>query len=114
MVMLDNTVVNVALPSIQRDLNAHISQLEWVINGYTLTFAVLIATGGRLGDIFGRRLMFLSGVVIFAITSATAGIAQDSTMLIASRAIQGIGAALMMPATSRSSPTPSRPLSEAG
>src|SRR4051794_26353892 len=99
MVMLDNTVVNVALPSIQRDLNAHISQLEWVINGYTLTFAVLIATGGRLGDIFGRRLMFLSGVVIFAITSATAGIAQDSAMLIASRAIQGIGAALMMPAT---------------
>jgi EmrB/QacA subfamily drug resistance transporter len=99
MVMLDNTVVNVALPSIQRDLHAQISQLEWVINGYTLTFAVLIATGGRLGDIFGRRLMFLSGVVIFAITSATAGIAQDSTMLIASRAIQGIGAALMMPAT---------------
>jgi len=99
MVMLDNTVVNVALPSIQRELHAHISQLEWVINGYTLTFAVLIATGGRLGDIFGRRLMFLTGVVIFAITSATAGLAQDSAMLIGSRAIQGIGAALMMPAT---------------
>ena len=99
MVMLDNTVVNVALPSIQRELHAHISQLEWVINGYTLTFAVLIATGGRLGDIFGRRLMFLTGVIIFAITSATAGLAQDSAMLIGSRAIQGIGAALMMPAT---------------
>src|SRR6266540_4575539 len=99
MVMLDNTVVNVALPSIQRDLHAQISALEWVINGYTLTFAVLIATGGRLGDIFGRRLMFMTGVIIFAITSATAGIAQDPTMLIASRAIQGIGAALMMPAT---------------
>jgi EmrB/QacA subfamily drug resistance transporter len=99
MVMLDNTVVNVALPSIQRDLHAQISALEWVINGYTLTFAVLIATGGRLGDIFGRRLMFLTGVIIFAITSATAGVAQDPTMLIASRAIQGIGAALMMPAT---------------
>ena len=99
MVMLDNTVVNVALPSIQRDLHAQISELEWVINGYTLTFAVLIATGGRLGDIFGRRLMFLAGVVIFATTSATAGIAQDPAMLIASRAIQGIGAALMMPAT---------------
>ena len=99
MVMLDNTVVNVALPSIQRDLHAQISALEWVINGYTLTFAVLIATGGRLGDIFGRRLMFLSGVIIFAITSATAGIAQDPAMLIGSRAIQGIGAALMMPAT---------------
>ena len=99
MVMLDNTVVNVALPSIQRDLHAQISALEWVINGYTLTFAVLIATGGRLGDIFGRRLMFMSGVVIFAVTSATAGIAQDPAMLIGSRAIQGIGAALMMPAT---------------
>ena len=99
MVMLDNTVVNVALPSIQRDLHAEISALEWVVNGYTLTFAVLIATGGRLGDIFGRRLMFLAGVVIFAITSATAGLAQDPAMLIGSRAIQGVGAALMMPAT---------------
>ncbi len=99
MVMLDNTVVNVALPSIQRDLHASISSLEWTINGYTLTFAVLIATGGRLGDIFGRRLMFLAGVIIFATTSATAGFAQDSTMLVASRAIQGVGAALMMPAT---------------
>src|SRR5512132_3170645 len=99
MVMLDNTVVNVALPSIQRETHAGISELEWVSNGYTLTFAVLIATGGRLGDIFGRRLMFLTGVVIFASTSATAGLAQDSAMLIGSRAIQGIGAALMMPAT---------------
>jgi EmrB/QacA subfamily drug resistance transporter len=99
MVMLDNTVVNVALPSIQREIHAGISELEWVINGYTLTFAVLIATGGRLGDIFGRRLMFLAGVIIFAITSATAGLAQDPAMLIGSRAIQGVGAALMMPAT---------------
>jgi EmrB/QacA subfamily drug resistance transporter len=99
MVMLDNTVVNVALPSIQRDLHADISDLEWVVNGYTLTFAVLIATGGRLGDIFGRRLMFLTGVIIFAVTSATAGLAVNSEMLIASRAVQGIGAALMMPAT---------------
>ena len=99
MVMLDNTVVNVALPSIQRDLNAEISDLEWIVNGYTLTFAVLIATGGRLGDIFGRRRMFLTGVVIFAVTSATAGLAVDAGMLIASRAVQGIGAALMMPAT---------------
>ena len=62
MIMLDNTVVNVALPSIQRDLGASISGLEWTVNGYTLTFAVLLATGGRLGDIFGRRRMFLLGV----------------------------------------------------
>ena len=74
MIMLDNTVVNVALPSIQRDLGASISGLEWTINGYTLSFAVLLATGGRLGDIFGRRRMFLLGVVIFALSSATAGL----------------------------------------
>ena len=75
MIMLDNTVVNVALPSIQRDLGASISGLEWTVNGYTLSFAVLLATGGRLGDIFGRRRMFLFGVIIFALSSATAGLA---------------------------------------
>ncbi len=62
MIMLDNTVVNVALPSIQRDLHASLSALEWTVNAYTLTFAVLLVTGGRLGDIFGRRRMFLFGV----------------------------------------------------
>src|SRR4051794_33684661 len=66
MIMLDNTVVNVALPSIQRDLHASISSLEWTVNAYTLTFAVLLVTGGRMGDIFGRRTMFLFGVVVFA------------------------------------------------
>ena len=99
MIMLDNTVVNVALPSIQRDLGASISGLEWTINGYTLSFAVLLATGGRLGDIFGRRRMFLAGVVIFALSSATAGFAPDATSLVVSRVVQGVGAALMMPAT---------------
>jgi EmrB/QacA subfamily drug resistance transporter len=99
MVMLDNTVVNVALPSIQRDLGTSIGELEWTINGYTLTFGVLLVTGGRLGDIFGRRLMFMAGVLIFAITSATAGLAASPEMLIASRVVQGVGAALMMPAT---------------
>ena len=99
MIMLDNTVVNVALPSIQRDLGASISGLEWTINGYTLSFAVLLATGGRLGDIFGRRRMFLFGVVIFALSSATAGLAPDDTSLVISRVVQGVGAALMMPGT---------------
>ena len=99
MIMLDNTVVNVALPSIQKDLGASISGLEWTINGYTLSFAVLLATGGRLGDIFGRRRMFLFGVVIFALSSATAGFAPDATSLVVSRVVQGVGAALMMPAT---------------
>jgi EmrB/QacA subfamily drug resistance transporter len=99
MIMLDNTVVNVALPSIQRDLATSIGQLEWAINGYTLSFGVLLVTGGRLGDIFGRRLLFLIGVAVFAITSATAGLAASPEMLIASRVLQGFGAALMMPAT---------------
>ena len=77
MIMLDNTVVNVALPSIQRDLKASISSLEWTVNAYTLTFAVLLVTGGRLGDIFGRRRMFLFGVAVFALSSALCGLAPD-------------------------------------
>jgi EmrB/QacA subfamily drug resistance transporter len=99
MVMLDNTVMNVALPSIQRDFDASIGALEWTINGYTLAFAVLLAIGGRLGDIFGRRRGFLFGVTVFAISSATAGLAPSEAALVASRVIQGIGAAFMMPAT---------------
>jgi EmrB/QacA subfamily drug resistance transporter len=99
MIMLDNTVVNVALPSIQRDFDASLSALEWTINAYTLTFAVLLVTGGRLGDIFGRRAVFLIGVTVFALASATIGFAPSDVWLVASRAVQGIGAALMMPAT---------------
>ncbi len=99
MLMLDNTVVNVALPSIQQDLDASISGLEWTVNGYTLSIAVLLVTGGRLGDIFGRRRMFLAGIVIFAVSSATAGLAPDATALVLSRVVQGVGAALMMPGT---------------
>ncbi len=99
MVMLDNTAVNVALPSIQKDFDASLSALEWTVNAYTLTFAVLLVTGGRLGDIFGRRRVFLSGVVVFALASATIGFAPSEGWLVASRAIQGIGAAFMMPGT---------------
>ena len=99
MIMLDNTVVNVALPSIQRDLHASLSALEWTANAYTLTFAVLLVTGGRLGDIFGRRRMFLFGVTVFGISSAIIGLSGSDTMLVAFRAVQGIGAAFMMPAT---------------
>jgi EmrB/QacA subfamily drug resistance transporter len=99
MIMLDNTVVNVALPSIQRDLGASLSGLEWTVNIYTLTFAVLLVTGGRLGDILGRRRMVLFGVVVFALSSAAIGLAPDQGWLVAGRAIQGIGAAFMMPAT---------------
>jgi EmrB/QacA subfamily drug resistance transporter len=99
MIMLDNTVVNVALPSIQDDLGASLSGLEWTVNIYTLTFAVLLVTGGRLGDILGRRRMFLFGVVVFALSSAAIGLAPDEGWLVAGRALQGAGAAFMMPAT---------------
>jgi EmrB/QacA subfamily drug resistance transporter len=99
MIMLDNTVVNVALPSIQRDLHTSLSGLEWTINAYTLTFGVLLVTGGRLGDIFGRRRMFLFGVVTFAISSALIGLAPTDLWLVGGRALQGVGAAFMMPAT---------------
>jgi EmrB/QacA subfamily drug resistance transporter len=99
MVMLDNTVTNVALPSIQRDFDASLSALEWTVNAYTLTFAVLLVTGGRLGDIFGRRRVFLIGVGVFAFASATIGFAPSDGWLVASRALQGVGAALMMPGT---------------
>ncbi len=99
MIMLDNTVVNVALPSIQRDLHASLAALEWTVNAYTLTFAVLLVTGGRLGDIFGRRRMFIFGVVVFGLSSLAIGFAPNDTVLVAFRAVQGIGSAFMMPAT---------------
>ena len=99
MIMLDNTVVNVALPSIQRDLHASLQTLEWTMNAYTLTFAVLMVTGGRLGDIFGRRRMFLFGVSLFGFSSLMIGFSPNDAWLVAFRAVQGVGAAFMMPAT---------------
>jgi EmrB/QacA subfamily drug resistance transporter len=99
MVMLDNTVVNVALPSIRHDLHTSIAGLEWTVNAYTLVFGVLLVTGGRLGDIYGRRRVFLTGVVLFAAASAFIGFSQTSAWLIGGRALQAVGSALMMPAT---------------
>jgi EmrB/QacA subfamily drug resistance transporter len=99
MIMLDNTVVNVALPSIQRGLHATTSSLEWTVNAYTLAFAVLLVTGGRLGDIFGRRRMFLFGVGVFGSASFLIALSQSDTWLIAFRAVQGVGSGFMMPAT---------------
>src|SRR5437773_8810426 len=99
MIMLDNTVVNVALPSIQRSLHATTSSLEWTVQAYTLTFAVLLVTGGRLGDLFGRRRMFLFGVSVFAFSSFMIALSQSDTWLIAFRALQGVGSGFMMPAT---------------
>ena len=99
MIMLDNTVVNVALPSIQKGLGAGISQLEWVVNGYALTFAVLMLTGGKLADLLGRKKIFLLGLTVFTAASLACGLAGSAGILIAFRALQGVGAALMMPAT---------------
>jgi EmrB/QacA subfamily drug resistance transporter len=99
MIMLDNTIVNVALPSIGRGLRVGVSQLEWVVNAYTLAFAVLMLTGGRLADVYGRRLVFDVGLVMFTLASFACGLAPSIAVLIAARSFQGAGAALMMPAT---------------
>jgi len=99
MIMLDNTIVNVALPSIQRDLHIGISELEWVFNGYALTFGVLMLTGGKLADLFGRRRIFIVGLVIFTGASLACGLASSAGLLIGARVVQGVGSALMNPAT---------------
>jgi EmrB/QacA subfamily drug resistance transporter len=95
--LLDGTIVNVAAPSIREDLNSSLSALQWIAGGYALTFAVGLVTGGRLGDIFGRRKLFLLGVAGFTIASALCGTAQSTEMLIAFRLVQGAFAALMIP-----------------
>jgi EmrB/QacA subfamily drug resistance transporter len=99
MIMLDNTIVNVALPSIERSLHLKISELEWVVTGYALTFGALMLTGGKLADLLGRRLIFVVGLVIFTLSSLACGLAGSASVLIGARVIQGIGAALMNPAT---------------
>src|SRR5215216_6667138 len=99
MIMLDNTVVNVALPSIRDDLGISISELEWVVNGYALTFGVLLLTGGKLADMLGRRRIFMLGLVVFTASSLACGLADSADMLIGARVVQGVGAALMNPAT---------------
>ena len=99
MIMLDNTVVNVALPSIRADLGISVSELEWVVNAYALTFGVLLLTGGKLADLLGRRAVFMAGLVIFTGASLWCGLAGGAASLIAARTVQGVGAALMNPAT---------------
>jgi EmrB/QacA subfamily drug resistance transporter len=99
MIMLDNTVVNVALPTMERDLHVSISQLEWVVIAYALTFASLLITGGKLADLLGRRRIFVVGLVVFSLSSLACGLAPSAGFLIGARAVQGVGAALMNPAT---------------
>ena len=99
MIMLDNTVVNVALPTIQKNLDADLSELQWIVAGYALSFAALMLTGGKLADAYGRRLIFVLGIVIFTVASLWCGLADSGEGLIAARVVQGAGAALMNPAT---------------
>ncbi|MEV0901756.1 DHA2 family efflux MFS transporter permease subunit [Actinoplanes sp. NPDC049802] len=99
MTYLDNNVVNVALPSIQRDLGLSIAGLEWITSAYILVFAGLLLAGGRVADVLGTRLAFLSGLVIFTVASVAAGLADGQELLIGARAVQGVGAALLAPAS---------------
>ena len=97
MAALDTLVVSTALSTIRVNLHASVSQLEWTVNAYNLTFAVLLITGAALGDRLGRRRMFAAGVGVFAVASAACALAPDVGLLIAARAIQGAGAALLTP-----------------
>jgi EmrB/QacA subfamily drug resistance transporter len=98
MVILDATIVNVALPSIQSDLGLDEANLQWIVNAYTLVFGGFLLLGGRAGDLIGRKRLFLVGLVIFTVASLLNGLAVNSEMLIGSRALQGLGAALISPA----------------
>ena len=98
MVILDATIVNVAMPSIQRSLNFSTSSLQWIVNGYTLTFGGFLLLGGRAADLLGRRRMFLLGIVLFSAASLMNGLAGSAGILVAGRALQGLGGALVSPA----------------
>ena len=99
MCYLDNNVVNVALPTIERSLHLSVSGLEWIVSSYLLVLGGLLLVGGRVADVFGRRRIFLTGLVIFTLSSLAAGLAGSADVLIAARAVQGLGAALVMPAS---------------
>src|SRR5438445_8023901 len=99
MVTLDNLVVTTAIPVIHKDLHASLQGLEWTVNAYTLTFAVLLLTGAALGDRFGRRRLFVVGLGVFTLASALAALAGSANELIAARAIQGLGGAIVLPLT---------------
>ena len=98
MVVLDATIVNIALPSIQHGLSFSDADLQWVINAYTLVFGGFLLLGGRAADLLGRKRLFVAGVVLFSAASLFNGLAQSSSMLIAGRALQGLGGALVSPA----------------
>src|SRR6202049_2669089 len=97
MTFIDATVVNVALPALQADLHATITDVQWVIEAYALFLGALILVGGSMGDQFGRKRVFLWGLVLFTIASTACGLAPSARMLIVGRALQGIGAAFLVP-----------------
>ena len=99
MTYLDNNVTNVAIPTIQRSLHLSIAGLEWVVSSYILVFASLLLFGGRAADIFGRRRLFIIGLTVFTAASLAAGLATSGGELIATRLVQGLGAALLVPTT---------------
>ncbi len=99
MTYLDNNVINVALPTIQHSLHLSVSGLEWIVSSYLLVLGGLLLVGGRVADIFGRRRMFLAGLAVFTLSSLAAGLAGSGGVLIAARAVQGLGAALVLPAS---------------
>src|SRR5437762_10032766 len=107
MVILDATVVNVALPSIQRDLHMSEANLQWIVNAYTLVFGGFLLLGGRAGDLLGRKRLFLGGLVVFTVASLLDGLSSSSGMLIGARALQGLGAAVIPPAALAITPTTS-------
>ncbi|MSX94942.1 MAG: MFS transporter, partial [Actinobacteria bacterium] len=98
-ISLDNTILNVAIPSLVRDLNATTSQLQWIIDGYTLVFAGLLLTAGAMGDRFGRKGALQLGLVVFGFASMASAMAQSANQLIITRSLMGIGGALIMPST---------------
>ena len=99
MTYLDNNIVNVAIPDIQRSLHLSVAGIEWIVSGYILTFAGLLLAGGRLADAYGRRRLFLIGLAVFTGASLMAGLAGSVAALVAARAVQGVGAALVTPTT---------------
>ena len=98
-IALDITVLNVAIPTLQRELNASASALQWIVNAYVLIFAGLLLTMGSLGDRFGRKLSLQAGLAVFGLASLAAAFSETSGQLIASRALQGVGGAMIMPST---------------
>src|SRR5256886_11597831 len=99
MILLDTTIVNVAIPAMSAGLHTTLDQILWVVNAYVLTYAVLLITAGRLGDLYGQRNVFAIGLLVFTVASALCGFSQSPTQLIAARVVQGVGGAMLTPQT---------------